>query len=61
MFIAETKLITDSVTIAGYATFRKDRGKDNYGGICAYADHKIGSCRQLNLNCCKEHEMPQLR
>ena len=46
-FITETwlkGLIQDSVvTIPGYTTFRRDREKDNHGGVCAYINHNVGS------------------
>ena len=65
-FITETwlkELIPDSViAIPGYTTFRRDRGKDNHGGICAYVNHNMDNYSQLNeLNCCEDHEILWLR
>ena len=65
-FITETwlrGLVPDSIiTIPAYFAFRRDVGKDNHGGVCAYVNHNISRCGQLSdLSCCDNHEVMWLR
>ena len=58
-FITETWLresIPDSVP--GYTVFRRDRIRDNHGGVCIYvhADHLRKFRLISHINCCDNHE-----
>ena len=62
-FITETWLresIPDSIIhIPGYTVFRRDRIRDNHGGVCIYvkADHLRKFKQISHIICCDDHEI----